>query len=81
MRLQSLSRPPVPYDSSPRLSPYPRELKVTLPLEFTEKVSQFTNFMVQCFLVFKLQPFSYGTNKSKVLFLISHFSGLTFQWA
>ena len=80
MRLKSLSNPSVSYNSILRLSFHKWESNIALPSEFIEEVSKIENFMIQCFLVFELYPFSYSIDKVKVLFIVSYFSGFLFQW-
>ena len=48
-----------------------RDPKVEPPPEFSEKISEFPNFIAACSLVFTLGPNAYSSHKRKVLFVIS----------
>src|SRR5436305_4426353 len=54
---------------------------VPLPPEFSGKLSEFENFMVQCDLAFTLCPNTYNCDERKVLLVISRLRGTPLNWA
>jgi hypothetical protein len=66
------------------LTPAPeitREPKVNKPAEFDGKLSEYSKFISQCLLTFRMCPVSYAEDEQKVLFVISYLTGTPRGWA
>lgn len=60
---------------------YPREPSVATPRHFDGEAGLCRSFLMQCSLVFDLQPRAYPTDRSRVAYLINLLSGRALQWA
>ena len=58
-----------------------REPKVNKPAEFDGKLSEYSKFISQCLLTFRMCPVSYSVDEQKVLFVISYLTGTPRGWA
>lgn len=57
------------------------EPKVNKPAEFDGKLSEYSKFISQCLLTFKMCPARYAEDEQKVLFVISYLDGTPRKWA
>lgn len=58
-----------------------REPKVNKPAEFDGKLSEYSKFISQCLLTFRMCPVSYAEDEQKVFFVISYLTGTPRGWA
>ncbi|KAK7879248.1 hypothetical protein WMY93_033967 [Mugilogobius chulae] len=58
-----------------------REPHIPTPERFSGDLGCCSHFLLQCSLVFDLQPNTYGTDKSRLAFLLSLLTGRAAQWA
>ncbi|KAK7878585.1 hypothetical protein WMY93_030421 [Mugilogobius chulae] len=76
---------PQPQASAPPAQPplnfSPREPHIPSPERYSGDLGSCGRFLLQCALVFDLQPTTYATDKSRIAFLLSLLSGKASQWA
>src|SRR5262245_52419138 len=58
-----------------------KEAKVSEPPEFTGRVSELQNFLMQCEIVFRLHALSFAEDEIKVLYIIGRFREAAQNWA
>jgi len=58
-----------------------KEAKVSEPPEFTGRVSELQNFLMQCEIVFRLRASSFAEDEIKVLYIIGRFREAAQNWA
>lgn len=71
---------PAPAPGQPA-SPATREPHIPTPERYSGDLGTCGQFLLQCSLVFDLQPSTYCTDKSRIAFLISLLTGRAAQWA
>lgn len=62
-------------------SPAAREPHIPTPERYSGHLGSCGQFLLQCSLVFDLQPNTYSTDKSRIAFIISLLTGKAAQWA
>lgn len=62
-------------------TPAAREPHIPTPERYSGNLGSCGQFLLQCSLVFDLQPNTYNTDKSRIAFLISLLTGRAAQWA
>ena len=67
--------------SPPPASAAAREPHIPTPERYSGNLGTCGQFLLQCSLVFDLQPTTYNTDKSRIAFIISLLSGRASQWA
>lgn len=73
--------PPVPAAAAPVAANPAREPWVSPPERYDGDLGQCKTFLMQCGLVFDLQPLTYATEKAKIAYLIGLLRGTTLEWA
>lgn len=58
----------------------PHEPHVAIPESYSWEAGRCSSFLLQCSLVFDLQPLTYLNNKSKIAFILNLLSGRILQW-
>uniref|UniRef100_A0A8C9XJ24 DUF4939 domain-containing protein n=1 Tax=Sander lucioperca TaxID=283035 RepID=A0A8C9XJ24_SANLU len=73
--------PPVPAVAAPTTDNPAKEPWVSPPERYDGNLGQCKTFLMQCGLVFDLQPHSYATEKAKIAYLIGLLRGAALEWA
>ena len=80
----------MPADHPPPVSPISpadsgagsfREPKVPTPEKYEGDLGGYRSFILQCGLIFDLQPYSYATDKARIAFVIELLRGRALEWA
>ena len=77
-RLHVTPEPPAPV---PSLSSSPREPLIPAPERYDGDLGLCRSFLLQCSLVFELQPLTYPTDKARIAYLIGTLRGEALAWA
>ncbi|KAK0146962.1 Retrotransposon-like protein 1 [Merluccius polli] len=77
-RLPVTPEPPAPVPSH---SASPRELFIPAPERYKGDLGLCRSFLLQCSLVFELQPQTYPTDKARIAYLIGALRGEALAWA
>ncbi|TWW56099.1 hypothetical protein D4764_08G0000860 [Takifugu flavidus] len=77
--------PPTPAEA-PRVASQlftaaPREPHVPVPERYSGEAGACASFLLQCSLVFDLQPLTYPSDRAKIAFMVNLLSGRAAQWA
>lgn len=89
-QLSSTAPPPLPPSNAPQAaaprtdlsaSTAAREPHIPTPKRYSGNLGSCGQFLLQCSLVFDLQPNTYSTDKSRIAFIISLLTGKAAQWA
>lgn len=92
-RISTQLSAPAPQASAPSHSPAPapsgnqlhqttnREPHMPTPERYSGDLGACSRFLLQCSLIFDLQPTTYSTDKSRIAFVLSLLSGKASQWA
>lgn len=72
---------PPPASAPPPALPAAREPHIPTPERYSGSLGSCSQFLLQCSLVFDLQPNTYNTDKSRIAFMISFLTGKAAQWA
>ena len=78
------SRPsvaPEPAAPAPGPSASPREPTIPAPQRYGGDLGSCRSFLIQCSLVFEMQPLTYPTERSRIAYLIGSLSGEALAWA
>ena len=67
--------------AAPATIHYVREPWVSPPERYDGNLGQCKTFLMQCRLVFDLQPLTYATEKDKIAYLIGLLRGVALEWA
>ncbi len=73
--------PPAPGLVASAAANPPREPWVSPPERYDGNLGQCKTFLMQCGLVFALQPLTYATERSKIAYLIGLLRGAALEWA
>lgn len=76
----SLSNPPTS-GGFVQHTPAPRELCLPPPERYARHPGTCQEFLSQCSLIFELQPSSFSSDRSKIVYLITLMSGRVLSWA
>lgn len=85
-QLAAATAPPPPAPApvappAPPATPAAREPHIPTPERYSGNLGTCSQFLLQCSLVFDLQPNTYNTDKSRIAFIISLLTGRAAQWA
>uniref|UniRef100_A0A674MXQ5 Gypsy retrotransposon integrase-like protein 1 n=1 Tax=Takifugu rubripes TaxID=31033 RepID=A0A674MXQ5_TAKRU len=80
-----LAPPPTPAEA-PRVASQlftaaPREPHVPVPERYSGEAGACASFLLQCSLVFDLQPLTYPSDRARIAFMVNLLSGRAAQWA
>ncbi|KAL0146495.1 hypothetical protein M9458_058126 [Cirrhinus mrigala] len=77
LRSAVTASPPTAGESSPPVPSSP----MARPAPYSGRAEECNGFLLQCSLIFTMQPMQYPTDQSKIAFIISLLSGSALQWA
>ncbi|TWW82149.1 hypothetical protein D4764_01G0019640 [Takifugu flavidus] len=78
--------PSPPPAEAPRVVPQPaaaapQDPRVPTPERYSGEAGMCASFLLQCSIVFNLQPVTYPSNRAKIAFVLNLLSGTAEQWA
>uniref|UniRef100_A0A674PMM1 DUF4939 domain-containing protein n=1 Tax=Takifugu rubripes TaxID=31033 RepID=A0A674PMM1_TAKRU len=59
----------------------PREPHIPIPERYSGEAGVCARFLLQCSLVFVLQPLTYPSDRTKITFIVNLLSGRATRWA